>query len=1078
MDYFTINEDKFNTIPIEERLASSIKIADTTKQFQESLKDPEPDIIDKTRAAFNEFVIGGRYMTEMAIQKKNIYNLPNAQPIDPNFIFSDRFKELVKENGLSAADTRAMQEEGVGNEQEFFMARSAQNRYHEDQKVLEHMSPLALVTTGVGMSLVDPFSWVTGAIIMKPFQAIHTGANIGEYTRLGLKAAEGATTTGLIAYASEASNQAVAGIQNTDKLNTLTTYGAAFGLALPVIPSTLYKMSEGIQRQAGALATSQFIQSSPVTSSIRKYLSLGAGEQTKWSSPINATRELSWAISPSTGIRRDAMGNPVVQGKTAMDFHAEFAERPFKEAMEGMEKAVNDTFGGGAKGWYEASKAHGEEIRKIIGTAEQSYGRQIVQMTPDEQLFLYKNFKGIKELPEEAARVKEVAKLTKARDAAIVSKDSKQVATLNKKLDKLNSKPIEHPEDMFNTLRAALHKDAVENGTFKLPEHLEYIGKFFKDYSKWGDKSKLPGFIGREGYGYFPVRYDRDFAIAHPTEYKQMLEQALRTDSYNAHMIATGKLSDKQVLEQVEAYHEKAIRDDIRFKYLDKGVESGAGSSSKQRKLHINRADFPQLFKTDIVDTLGHYSREQGGRLSFINTFNVDPFAKGTSPRVTIEKMLEGVIKEGQASGVSAKQIKADVDNLRAMLEGVLDIRRLQHDPSTFTNTAVRTLKALASTTFSAGFVKYNMVEWLSGATHTGFKNTISSYIPALNDVISRTRGLPTGSPEFEAIKHTVLASHSLMGQMFSRLDANELTGKLSVIENNIQQLNNGIRKYSGFNITTDINEIAAAGAAMKKLFSLEGKQLTPKDIEWLSRYSMSEADLRALATNPAIKRDNSGRVIDYGIGSWVDEVAESNFLLFMERASRDSVPVPNASSLHRFQSDVNDPIKSMFFQYSQMPTVLWDKILVSTLDKPTADAAAGMISAVAGLYLYFKLDDEMKVRLGLKDELSDDKDLFTKALLSTGYVGVGGMAAQTILNALGKPGLGSSYRPGSAVEQVAGASGFILNKGKEILASFANGDAEKGMTKAMDMAFINSFPLLGLVFRAGGRELVTKVTE
>lgn len=1080
--------DDNNRLPLEERLSNSLRVIRETQEYNKAKEKQDYTTADKLGASLREFGIGFRGMHEKALSLQSSYPSTKGLPRDDRFVFSNSFSQLIKDNKVSTDDSRALIEQGVGNEQEFYLARAKQERYNQDQEIIKNMSPLALVTTGIGISIFDPSSWAIGGFVGKAFQGIYVGAKVGKYTLLGLRGAEGSTTAGLINYATEKANQEAAGVRDDEKLLQLTSYGAAFGLALPVLPTAITQISQGAYRSRGAQIAKEYMQTNPVTSSLRKYLSLGAGEQTKWQSTNPLVQEYSWAIAPSTGIRRASDGTPMIQKTTAMDLKAKYAERPFKEALEGLDTRSKQ-YGSGAKAWAEASKRDGDEFRRIVGEAEQEYGATIGQLSPPERIAQYKRATGIDELPEEASRRVDLNKVQERLDEllkirasvsgtntprAMKAGLSKKINTAKKKIEELKAKPLQEPDDLFNVLRADLHKQAVAVGKFKIPEGLEYVGKFFKAFSETATKLKVSGIAGKEGYGYFPVRYNRDFAISNPAEYRAQLEQALRTDNYNASLLQRGELTDEDIIRQVDRFYERAINDDVRYKYLEKGTPSGSGSSSKARKVNINRRDFPELFKTDLVDTMGHYAREQGGRNAFIETFGIDPYAKGASPKKTIDSILDDVAKEGRVLGIPPKKVRKDVENLRAMMEGVLDVRRIQIDPNTFTNTAVRTLKALASTSFSAGFVKYNMVEWLSGAVHADFSKTVKNYLPAMEAVVNDIRKLPTNSPEFEAMRHTILASHSLMGQMFSRLDANELTGRLSFLENALQQLNNGIRKYSGFNITTDINEVAIAGAGMKKLFSLRPDNLTIKDTEWLSRYGLNTDDLKAIINNKAIKRDKNGGVADYNLDGWSNQELASKFSIFMERVARDAVPVPNASSLHRFQSDVNDPIKSLFFQYTQVPTVLWDKVLLTVADRPTADAMMGLGMATLGMYSIFKMDDELKVRLGLKEELTDDKEIFTRAFFSTGFVGVGGMAATVGLTALGMEVPGLTYRGETdLLSQISGASGSMLKRGSDLLKAIGNGDVDRGANVINNSNPLNAIPLLGQFFKAGGKMLI-----
>ena len=1080
--------DDNNRLPLEERLSNSLRVMREKREYNKAQEKQDYTTADKLGASLREFGIGFRGMHERALSLQSSYPSTKGLPRDDRFVFSDSFSQLIKDNKISTDDERALMEQGVGNEQEFYLARAKQERYNQDQEIIKDMSPLALITTGIGVSVFDPSSWVLGGVVGKAFQGLYTGAKVGKYTLLGLRGAEGATTAGLINYATEKTNQEAAGVSDDEKLLQLTSYGAAFGLALPVLPTAITQISQGAYRSRGAQIAREYMQTNPVTSSLRKYLSLGAGEQTKWQSTNPLVQEYSWAIAPSTGIRRAPDGTPVVQRTTAMELRAKYSEGNLKQAFEGIQENAKQ-YGSGAKAWAEASKADGGELRYIVGDAEQSYGATLGQLTSAEKIAYYKRVMNIDELPEEASRRVEINKIQERLDELMKIRASvegtntpksmkaglsKKIKTAQKKIEELKTKPLAEPDDLFNVLRADLHKQAVATGKFKLPPHLEYMGKFFKSFSDTATKLNVSGIAGREGYGYFPVRYNREFAISNPVGYKQQMEQAIRTDSYNMALIQRGELTDEDILAQVERFYQKAVDDDVRYKYLEKGVKSGSGTSSKARKVHINRRDFPDLFVDDATEILGAYAREQGGRNAFIEVFGIDPYAKGSTPRGTIDSMLKEVADKGRELGIPPKKVNKDVENLKAMLEGVLDVRRIQIDPNTFTNTAVRTLKGLASTAFSAGFVKYNLVEWLSGAVHTDFSKTVRNYLPAMDAVIKDMRGLPTNSPEFEAMRHTILASHSLMGQMFSRLDANELTGRLSIIENGIHGINNGIRKFTGFNITTDINEVAIAGAGMKKLFSLNPNNLTVRDVEWLSRYGFSTDDLKAIINNKDIKRDKKGGIADYNLDGWKNQELAGKFSVFMERVARDTIPVPNASTLHRFQSDVNDPIKSLFFQYTQVPTVLWDKVFLTVADRPTADAMMGLGMATLGMYTIFKMDDELKVRLGLKEEPTDDKEIFTRAFLSTGFVGVGGMGATAALTALGMEVPGVTYRGDTdLLSQTAGAGGSMLKRASDMLKAIGSGDVEKGATIINNSNPLNAIPLLGNFFKAGGKMLI-----
>jgi D-arabinose 1-dehydrogenase-like Zn-dependent alcohol dehydrogenase len=119
-------------------------------------------------------------------------------------------------------------------------------------------------------------------------------------------------------------------------------------------------------------------------------------------------------------------------------------------------------------------------------------------------------------------------------------------------------------------------------------------------------------------------------------------------------------------------------------------------------------------------------------------------------------------------------------------------------------------------------------------------------------------------------------------------------------------------------------------------------------------------------------------------------------------------------------------------------------------------------------------MDDELKVRLELQEEPTDDKEIFTRAFLSTGFVGVGGMGATAALTALGMEVPGVTYRGDTdLLSQTAGAGGSMLKRASDMLKAIGSGDVEKGATIINNSNFLNAFPFLGNFFKAGGKMLI-----
>lgn len=132
---FIDNTDRERLTP-EERFARSTQQAIETNKYQESINtDKEYTFRDKFKATFNEFVVGGRALSEMKYPKPD-----KSLPRDDRFVFSDSFKKLARENALSSDDERALMEQGIGNEQEFYLALAKLERRNKDQEIIKSMS--------------------------------------------------------------------------------------------------------------------------------------------------------------------------------------------------------------------------------------------------------------------------------------------------------------------------------------------------------------------------------------------------------------------------------------------------------------------------------------------------------------------------------------------------------------------------------------------------------------------------------------------------------------------------------------------------------------------------------------------------------------------------------------------------------------------------------------------------------------------------------------------------------------------------------------------------------------------------
>ena len=207
----------------------------------------------------------------------------------------------------------------------------------------------------------------------------------------------------------------------------------------------------------------------------------------------------------------------------------------------------------------------------------------------------------------------------------------------------------------------------------------------------------------------------------------------------------------------------------------------------------------------------------------------------------------------------------------------------------------------------------------------------------------------------------------------------------------------------------------------------------------------------------------------DWNFLNWKDKNLARDVQNSLQAAVHDTIVRTDGTRVHRWQSDVDSPIKQMFLQYTQFPMAAYER-LTANLDEMSARTAVGAIAAMGISYAAQDLMDAALVQAGVKDKRASEEDLAIKAFTKTQFSTIFPTIYDYIATMTGMKTT-SGYQPTQGgLPSSAGVS--TINKLLKLASSspedFLEGDYKKATADlAGVLPILNSLPLLNIAFKS-----------
>lgn len=1162
------------------------------QEFLKQKELEEPTLVDTGLAAIRTSLTGGNTFLNM-VQNKTM--MPSNDG-DNSFNQTPEFNSIVSEMApnISISDLNELRE--ARNPEYLKLKISNQKNYKEAIDTIDKAGLTGAAIETV-MSFADAPSWLVGGAVFKAGNTFKTAMNIQSTgANMLVNMAVGSTAASSAIYTSEKIIQEEAGVNLEDRANTMAKYGAAFGMALPLLAQTFTTVSSQGGRQSLADNTTNLINNIPGTGGLRGFFSLSTADQLIHQGTGEYAKNIGNLATTRVNAAKDADGNFVTASDdTAMDYTQTVIEREVTNlhygALENSKQTGNDL--------TQQSFEDGKSWNEFTNSVEQTIRRDIGNMTDEQLTATYKEATGIEELPIERVQRQSEAKaqqvdkdfeiaanrintakqtdmtkdtqlefnkrektrqvklqkaqeqLTKEtesstlklqKDLAYVQKveSGKSVVSLDSnaykvakdritktqaRLQKLQSKVDDFsvatvldeefitratknidkkyqptlnklkqtadkskkgieaerqkvsekltPEDLYDVVAAHKRSKGFDDGIFVPPATVQYIQDFYSKFGEDATKYGLKGIAGKDSRGYGHVKYNSDEIMSNVPKAEARFKEMLKDDELNKRLIRDGKLTEEELDSIAKKMVENALDRDFVNKYLDGGRGSQATSATKQRKLRMNRALYPELFVNDINVIGTEYADKIGGKIAMKKVYGLDTDNLGTMSG-TIKAELDKVVQEGRANGASERAIKRDVENVRAVFETVLGSRKYNKDPDAAINKTSRMLRKGASALYNAGFVKYALVEPTVAILRYGLKPVLDNFVPAIRATQDQINNAKPTDPLVKTMRQAGLAIQIQRGAKYDRYDNMEITPTTGKTEMFLDKTAHYARKYSGFNYVNDVSDFVAGGAALGELQSLMTKtSLSKGEASRLARYGISSEDLVTL-NKQDIKRSSDGQVTDWNHDNWKDQDVAKKFIRYLGRSTRDTIMRADGTRVHRWQSDVNNPLAAMGLQFTQMPVALYERLLLNLGDEVSARTAVGTITAVGTMYSILKLEDMALVKAGVNDKLEDDTTLLIKAVTRTPMAGIVPNFIDTGLMLNGQSPLGSAFAPRQDLGSMFLGAGYSVgNKVLKTGIGLSDGIDETDATNFSKITpIINSLPGLNIAIKSLQKDL------
>lgn len=1088
------------------------QLGESSKKLEEEVK---PSFGDTFKAALRTSVTGATTAFD-TIERKHV--MPSNEGED-NYYNTQEFKDIISKEAPKISVT------------ELSELYDAKNANYLRAKIQNQKNYLGAIDTieksgGTGMavevatSLADLPSWLVGGVIFKGAKAAKTALDINKAgAKMLYDIGTGGLAAGTAVTASEAMIQGEAGVQLNDRLENTAMYGTAFGLALPAIAHTISGVAQGGARQSIANNLNTLIDNVPGSGSLRGLFSVSSANQALYKTDNSIVNDWGARSTTRSSAAKDANGNFVTAtNDTAMNYKDTLIDSSLSTV--GASMAENSKRFGIE--FDRINEEDGQLFHQFANSVDQTVGREVAMLDEASLIQQYKDATGITELPHETklasvsakydkmvneaeaiyqrdianiqaqkqslidARLQQVNQSLEPNALTIITKEvDKEFKDMTKLVEKNRKKTLKDaekfkeknaitrddlPEDLYDVVISHNKTKMFDDGRLVVPERLKYLEDFFVRFGKEATDHELRGIAGKESRGYIHTMWNTEAILADLQGSKAKIQEMLLDDELTKARLARNEITLEEVAKKAEDMVNSISTKDFTRKFIDETRGVTSTSATKHKTMKVNKALYPELFVTNVDSLASDYAERIGGKLALKKTFGIDSDKISGRLSDSLEKEYRRVAEEGQRLGHSDKHIKRDVANVKAIAETILGVNRYQHNPHEALATTARLLKKGSSALYSAGFVKYAIIEPTVAIMRYGLKNTLKQYVPAIKLMQEHINSAKPNDPLVKVMRQAGLAVNTLRALKYDRFNNFDATASRSKGEMFLDKMSHLSRKYSGFNYINDINDYVAGGAALSELqeVMVRPHNLSNSEASRMARYGLSSDDL-AKINNEAIMKDANGNVLDWNTDAWKDQELSAKFLRYLGSATRDTIMRADGTRVHRYQADANNILGSMAFQFTQMPTALYERVLLNMKDEVAARSFVGMFMATSFMYTILELEDMAKVKTGAKDARDSHEQLLTQAITRTPFVGILPNFIDAGLMLTGKAPLGSAYTPHSDLASLFLGAGYSTgNKALKALQGLGDGiDGTDASNMLKLVPILNSLPILSVGMKA-----------
>lgn len=1032
------------------------KQADYRRAGREIEKELDEEIAprwqEKAKAGILLNLWGARTLHETAYG-----GLPENQG-DIDYDHTPEFYEIIEANEIT--DAEDIRELRTSRNAIHLQAKiDRQKRYHEERELLESLSMKEQLLYNGIPAFFDPISWVVGGVVMKPFMMASTAYKVSKATTIGIRSLGTSVAAGTAVGLSEKLIQKESGIADNERLEDAVQMSMMFGAAIPLLPPLIGATSSGAKRVVASQGVENTLTKSKEGASFLKHFVVSTVEQSKFSKS-KIVRDIAEKMAVPIRATKDKLGEfiPIMKNAFAMGT---------RERLDGLAQSI------GIKNLRLRAKKNKTSVANqsnIDGKEYQAHSNQKIQETraevarlSDEEVdAIYKesveetvynkNQEAIDDIYSNLK--KKVEGLKKKLAKAKGKKKSSIKGQITKAINKANKALYKIRGDMYDVVTNSLMKEKFEKGIYTTPEHLKYIEDFYTQFAKEGTEVKLAGLHGKHSGAYFNVKYNNAYLLSLSKEERvRLFKESLEGDALNQHLLKIGVVTEKDFIKEANRLADNIHKRDLRRDYFEGTYGKGA-SSLNQRVLRMNYEVHPEMFVNEIDSLMQDYAYKMSGRIALKKHYNIQTDGSGT-----ISQKFNDLRLKMAEEGATVK----DVENIMAALETLLGTRRMVKDPKKIGSFASRLLKKAASALGSAGFVLYGVIEPSVSIARFGWDG-VANFIPAFKRAHAILNEAKPDDPLVKVMQHAGLALQRLRGVRYDRLDTHELQPSASRAELWLDKASHGGRKYSLFNYITDLSDMIAGGAAMDKLFTAVNKgtkTLTRQDRSQFARWGLSLDDVRAIRKQNVIYHKNSKAIKDYNLDEWADRELAEKVESYLINAVHDTVIRADGTRVHKWQSDVDDPLASMALQFTQVPTAMYERLLLSGSDELSIRTVIGLTMSTSIMYSILDLKDKADYVAGFKNERATDEELWLKAVMRTPFAGIVPNIVDGISLLSTGETVGSSFRPPGSLTSFIGAGLGAGNKmvkaPQEIIRAITEGE----FSDRASQNFLNAIPIL-----------------